>query len=371
MAEAQLARQTLTIKLRLRDKHAAELNRQARAVNFVWNYCNETSRKAWDRDRRWLSGFDLCGLSAGSSAALNLHAQSIQVICRQYASSRDKAKRAGIRWRGKKSLGWVPFNTGKVSFDGRSLKFFGVRYQPMHVDKRLVAGMKIGAGSFNQDARGRWFINLPVEVECAPAGNRQAVGVDLGLKDLATLSNGRKIEAPQFYRKNEEALATAQRARKTPKRIRNIHAKVANRRRDFLHKASAAIAKEYGVIVVGDISPSKLARTNLAKSVLDAGWSDLKRMISYKAIMHGGKMVEVSERMTSQVCSECGSLPPSRPKGIADLGKRMWVCDDCGVKHDRDVNAARNILRVGLDTLRLGAVANVRGAAIRICGCCR
>lgn len=355
-AETPLARQRLTIKLRLREKHAAELNRQARAVNFVWNYLNETSRKAWSRDRRWLSAFDLGKLTAGTSKELDLHAHTIKRVCDQFATSRDKAKRAGIRWRGRNSIGWVPFNTGHVSFDGETLKFRGIAYETMHLRDQLVPGMRFGAGSFNQDGKGRWYINLPVEVECASDAPARRVGVDLGLKDLATLSDGGKVEMLSFYRKSEAALGRAQRGRKT-KRARAIHAKAANRRKDFLHKASAALAKEYGLIVIGDVSPSKLARTGMAKSVLDAGWSDFKRMISYKAMMHGGRMIEVSERMTSQVCSECGSMPPSRPKGIADLGKRMWACDDCGTVHDRDVNAARNILRVGLDTLRLGALA--------------
>ena len=349
-------RQPLTIKLRLRDKHAGELNRQARAVNFVWNYLNETSRKAWGRDRRWLSAFDLGKLTSGSSKELNLHAHSIKRVCDQFACARDKAKRAGIRWRGKKSLGWVPFNTGHVTFDGERLKFRNVSYQPMHLSLRLTRGIKIGAGSFSADSKGHWYINLSVTVECADVSNNSAVGIDLGLKDLATLSSGRKIETPRLFRKSELRLATAQRARKT-KRVRAIHRKVASRRKDFLHKASAALVKEYGLIVIGDVSPSKLARTWLAKSVLDAGWSNFKTMLSYKAILHGGRVIEVSERLSSQVCSECGSLPPSRPRGIADLGKRVWVCSDCGTVHDRDQNAASNILRVGLDTLAEGAMA--------------
>lgn len=347
--------QTLTIKIRLRDKHAAELNRQARAVNYVWNYLNEVSRTAWQRDHKWLSKYDLQKLTSGASKYLDIHAHTIQKVCQQFSISRDKARRAGLRWRGKKALGWVPFNTGHVTFNGETLKFRGAIYQAMHLNPRLAPGGKIGAGSFNQDNRGHWYINLPIEVECSDVRPDCAVGIDLGLKELATLSDGKKIEMPAFYRKSEAALATLQRARKT-KRARSIHRKIANRRKDFLHKASIALAKQYGFIAVGDVSPSKLAQTKMAKSVLDAGWSGLKCMISYKAVMHGGKMVEVNERLTTQTCSECGSLPASRPRGIAGLGIREWGCGDCGAVHDRDVNAAKNILRIGLDTLAEGAV---------------
>ena len=344
----------LTYKFRLRDKHAAELNRQARAVNYVWNFCNQTQQKAARAHRKWLTAFDLQKLTNGAAGELNIHAHTIQRVCVEYDKARKTHKKAWLRWRGHKSLGWVPFNTGHVSFDGAAFKFRGVRYSTMHM-RDLASGVKIGAGSFNQDARGHWFLNVPVEVECAASAPVSSVGIDLGLHTLATLSTGDKVEAPRFYRAAEERLATAQRARKTPQRVRNIHAKIANRRRDFLHKESAKIAKEFGLIVVGDVSPSKIAKTNMAKSSLDAGWSDFKRFLSYKSIRNGGRTLEVSERYTSQVCSECGSLPPSRPKGIADLGKRVWRCDDCGTNHDRDVNAARNILRVGLDTLRVGA----------------
>jgi putative transposase len=113
--------------------------------------------------------------------------------------------------------------------------------------------------------------------------------------------------------------------------------------------------KDYGTIIVGDVSPSKLAKTRMAKSIYDAGWAGFKQMLSYKSMRNGGRMIEVSEAMSSQVCSSCGSLPASRPRGISDLGMREWRCDDCGTVHDRDVNAASNILRVGLDALVEGA----------------
>lgn len=358
-AKVRLQRQTLTIKLRLRDKHAAELNRQARAVNYVWNYCNETQQKAARSGRRWLGYHDLAALTAGAGKELDLHSHTVQRVCRAYDDARGTQNKAWLRWRGRKSLGWLPFNTGHATVAGEGrIKFRGVVYETMHWRDELQPDMKIGAGSFNQDSKGHWYFNAPIEVECAAdASNRQPVGIDLGLKDLATLSDGRKIAAPRFYRASEETLAKAQVARKTPKRIRNIHAKAANRRKDFLHKVSAEIAKNYGTIVVGDLSSKKLAQTRMAKSVNDAGWSMLRNMLSYKALRHGGSYIAVNERMSTQTCSVCGSLPPSRPKGIAGLGIREWRCDDCGTVHDRDVNAARNILRVGLDTLAEGALA--------------
>jgi len=346
----------ITYKLRLRDTHAGELNRQARAVNFVWNYLNQTQRKAARECRRWLSGFDLMRLTAGTSEELNLHAHTIQRVCRAYADARRGHKKPWLRWRGRRSLGWVPFNTGHVTFDGAAFTFRGVRYETMHL-REIPEGAVLGAGSFNADARSRWYLNIPVDVPEATNASISHIGIDLGLKDFAALSNGEKIVARCFYRKAEAALGTAQRARKT-RRARAIHAKAANRRRDFLHKESAKIVQAHGLVVVGNVSASRLAGTSMAKSVLDAGWSSFRDMLRYKSRLRGGGVcLEVNESGSSQTCSACGAKPPSRPRGIAGLRERVWRCDGCGAVHDRDVNAARNILRLGQQALAGGAHA--------------
>jgi putative transposase len=343
----------LTYKFRLRDKHAAELNRQALAVNYVWNFCNETQQKAVRSGRKWLTAVNLMQLTAGAGKLLNIHAHTIQKVCQQYDRSRSAKRKPWLRWRGRKSLGWVPYNSGHVTFDGEVFKFRGIHYETMHL-RDLPAGAKIAAGSFNADRKGRWHLNVVVEVATANYAPLTRVGIDLGLKDLATLSDGSKVKMPRFYRVSEASLAGAQRARKS-KRARAIHAKIANRRKDFLHKLSNQLTKEYGLIVIGDVSPSKLAKTRMAKSIHDAGWSDLRAKLSYKSIRNGGSCLEVSERMTSQTCSSCGALPPERPKGIAGLGIREWTCSGCGAVHDRDINAAQTILARGLASLAEGA----------------
>jgi len=127
--------------------------------------------------------------------------------------------------------------------------------------------------------------------------------------------------------------------------VKAIHAKVANRRSDFHHKLSTRLVKEFDYIAVGNVNAAGLAKTSMAKSVLDAGWSSFRTQLAYKAVKHGAWFEEVSEAFSSQVCSDCGTLPDSRPKGIADLGIRNWICSDCGCVHDRDVNAAKNILK--------------------------
>lgn len=347
------------MKLRLRDKHRQDLKRQAHAVNYVWNYCNETQQKAVNAKRKWLNKYDLQKLTAGSSKMLGIHGHTIQQVCWDYDRSRKTHKKAWLKWRGQKSLGWVPFNQGNVRKVGAGkFKFNGAIFETMH-DREIPEGVVIRAGSFSQDAKGNWYLNapilLPVKRTVDPS---KAVGIDLGLKEdgLATLSDGKAIHNPKHFMRLEAKLGKVQRAGKR-KQARNVYAKIKNSRKDHLHKASAAIAGAYGTIVVGDVSSSKLSQTKLAKSVLDAGWHDFKQMLHYKSIRNGGAVIEVSEYLSTQTCSSCGALPESRPRGIAGLGIREWTCTDCGTTHHRDVNAARNILRSGLATLAGGTLS--------------
>src|SRR5215472_15156276 len=218
----------LTYRYRLKDKHAQRLIAQARAINQVWNFCNETQQLAIKRNLKWPTGYDLWKLVAGCTReGLDLHSHSAMRVCLQYEKSRRQHRKPWLRWRSKQSLGWVPFNTGHVQLRDGALVFRGEHYE-VWLHRDLPEGAKIGAGSFSQDTRGRWYINCPVEVAEATEAPLKYVGIDLGLKNTATLSTGVKVEAARFYRRSEERLGTSQRARKT-KRARAIHTKVANR----------------------------------------------------------------------------------------------------------------------------------------------
>ena len=333
----------LTYRYRLKETSGAarELSRQARAVNFVWNFCGETQEAARRWWKHWPTGFDLIGLTNGVSKELGLHSDTVQAICKQFAISRDKAKRRP-RWRGKRSLGWIPFQAARaIRMDGDAIVLLKRRYRLRL--SRPVEG-EIRSGSFAQDARGRWYLNLQIEVAEDRACGTGEVGIDLGLRTLAALSTGEKIEAPRIYRKHEEALAKAQRAGKR-QRAQAIHAKIVNCRKDFTHKLSARLVRENGRIVIGNVNAAGLARTGMAKSVLDAGWSQLRSQLRYKAVRHGAEYIEADERFSTQVCSGCGAV--SGPKGIPHLGVRDWNCVECGVQHDRDINSAINILVSG------------------------
>ena len=329
------------------------LNKQARTVNFVWNFCNDRQKDALRFSRPWLSGFDLIKLTTGCSKELGLHSGTINDVCQQYARSRSQIRRPYLRYRGKKSLGWVPLKGRELKREGDAFRFAGNTFRVFY-SCPLPDGKIADGTNFSRDRRGNWHLNIVIEVpEASVRSPLRGVGIDLGLKEFATLSDGHTVAAPCLYRDAEAALGAAQRARKR-KRVKAIHAKIANRRHYFLHTLSSAIVAEFDYIVVGNVNASALAKTSMAKSVYDVGWSSFRTQLAYKAVKHGAWFEEVNECFTTQICSNCGALPDSRPKGIADLGIREWSCSDCGVVHDRDLNAAINILRRGRATLAVG-----------------
>jgi IS605 OrfB family transposase len=145
----------------------------------------------------------------------------------------------------------------------------------------------------------------------------------------------------------------AQRAHKQ-QRVKAIQAKIANTRSDWTHKATTAIARRAKLIVIGDVSSAKLIKTPFAKSTYDAAWYSVRQQLHYKANRLAGVCVSGSEYLSSQTCADCGSR--TGPRGLSRLGVRAWVCSCCGVAHERDVNAARNIL-----VLRTGRGTPVKG----------
>ena len=245
-----------TFRYRIKDAtDGAKLDKLARAVNIVWNFCNETQEHALRWNQRWPTGFDLNKLTTGSGKELGLHSQTVQAVCEQYAVRRQQFKKRKLRWRGRRSPGWIPFKAAGIKIDGDTVRYCGQSFR--FWNSRELPG-PVKSGSFSQDARKRWYLNLAVDgPEEAPATGTRHIGIDLGLKTLATCSDGSKIEAPRWYRNQQQRLAEFQRQRQ-PRKVRNLHAKIANRRLDFLHKESTRLIGDCELIVVGDVSSSKL-----------------------------------------------------------------------------------------------------------------
>lgn len=205
-----------------------------------------------------------------------------------------------------------------------------------------------------RDAADRYFASFVVEVAGRPLPPVECeTGIDLGLTHFAVLSDGRKMVSPKFLRRAEKRLRKAQKAlsrtvrgssnrAKVRRRLARQYAKVADARREFHHQLSTQIIRENQTVIVEDLAVGGLARTRLAKSVHDAGWSQFVSMLEYKAALYGRTCVKVDRWFpSSKLCSQCGAVQKSMP-----LNVREWTCP-CGAVHDRDVNAACNILAAG------------------------
>ena len=358
-----------TLKLRIRDKHTDKLNRLSGAVNFVWNYVNDLSYKHLKKTGKFFSAYDLNDYTKGSGELLGLHSQTIQAINETHAKNRKQFKKAKLSWRTnnpkskRKSLGWLPFKqsaikhiathqTGKKGLKS-TLQLSLAKGQKLIIDlwdSYNLSLYQINTLEVVQDSRNRWYACITVKEYPKTTCGMGSVGIDLGLKDSATASNGDKLQIKQTL-KYAKALATAQRA-KNKQRVKAIHAKIKHTRQDLIHKFTTQLVKDNALIVVGDVRTTQFnsKKGKLAKSVYDAGWFELKRQLTYKCENAGCRFEIVNEKYTTQTCSCCGDMSSS-PKGRAGLRIREWTCATCGTRHDRDINASKNILAVGLNRL--------------------
>jgi putative transposase len=336
-----------TFKFRLKNTNTSKLKKMAMDANFVWNYCNDVSMQYLDKRNKFLTWYDLQYLTSGCSRNLSITSQSINQICKEHATRRRQYRKRKLAWRSsKRSLGWIPFRGQCISVHANEVIYKKIKFR--FWNSRKIEG-KIKIGSFVQDSKGHWYICIVCDVP-RPQNiiiDNRAVGIDLGLKTLATLSDGTIIHRTNLTAKYADKLAIAQRAGKK-KHAKAIHAKIKNIRMDFNQKETTKLINNYGTIFVGNVSSSKLKKTRMAKSVSDAGWSSFKSMLAYKAIALGVEFKEVKENFSTVTCSGC--FERSGPRGLSALGVREWTCKSCGIHHDRDVNAAKNILRFGRET---------------------
>ena len=214
------------------------------------------------------------------------------------------------------------------------------------------------------DRAGRYHVSFVVEIQTAPLPKvDRSVGLDLGLTHFLTTSEGEKVDNPRFLQRDLERLARAQRTlakkqkgsnnrKKAARKVARLHAKIADKRRDFLHKLSTRLIREHQAIGLEDLSVRGMVRhRSLSRSISDVGWGAFRRMLEYKAAWYGREVIVIDRFCpSSKLCSECGHLLDVLP-----LSVRTWTCPGCGVTHDRDVNAARNV--------KIAA-----GLAVRACG---
>lgn len=227
---------------------------------------------------------------------------------------------------------------------------------------RTIQG-KVKNVTVKRSLSGKWFAFFASEIEAKLVEHPvKAVGIDVGLEKFAALSDGVVIENPRYYRKEESKLGKIQRSLSRKKRgsqnkqkarikVARLHEKIENRRIDFLHKASRTIAKTYRTIYIEDLRIGNMIRNrHLSKSISDAGWGIFLKLLSAKSSDSGGRVVPVDPKHTSQRCSACGTIVKKA------LSERMHICPECGLTLDRDLNASKNILKVGLERAELTPV---------------
>ncbi|MGW0883830.1 RNA-guided endonuclease InsQ/TnpB family protein [Streptomyces sp. NPDC002671] len=357
------------------DAQAAELSRTFGCVRKVYNMALAARTEAWARQERinynatsamltaWKKTEELAFLGDVSSVPLQQCLRHLQGAFVAFWEKRAKYPRFKSRKRSRRSAEYTTsgfrFRDGKLTLAKMS--------EPLDIvwSRALPKGAAPSTVTVSQDSAGRWFVSLLCEdpsVTPLPAAGA-AIGVDVGLDHLLTLSTGEKIANPRHERRDRARLAKAQRelARKAKgdgtnrakarHKVAKIHARIADRRRDGLHKLTTRLVRENQTIVIEDLTVRNMVRNrSLARAISDAAWSEFRSMLEYKAAWYGREVIAVDRFFpSSRLCSHCGTLQEKMP-----LNVRTWTCD-CGTTHDRDVNAARNLKAAGLAVSACGA----------------
>jgi len=249
-------------------------------------------------------------------------------------------------------------------WDGSSLTL-AKQHEPLDIvwSRPLPEGCKPSSITITKDKTDRYFVSFLVEenIGTLPMTDK-TVGVDLGLKSYLVTSDGEVLDNPKYYRRDEKKLAKAQRKHakkkkgsknrdKARQKVARVHARITDTRRDFQHKVSTKLVRENQVICLEDLNVKGMLKNHcLAKSISDVGWSELVRQIEYKARWYGRSVVRINRfEPSSKTCHDCGYVLDT-----LTLDVRAWACPECGVQHDRDSNAAKNIEAVGLTVLACG-----------------
>jgi len=350
------------------DAQAAELSRTFGCVRLVYNRALEERTRAHRNEgrrvsyvetsallTRWKRTEELAFLGEVSSVPLQ---QALRHLQSAFVNFWDKRAKYPVFKSKKKSRASAEYTRSAFKFQGGQLTLAKIG-EPLDIvwSRPLPEGAQPTTVTVSRDAAGRWFVSLLCEDTIARLEPvESAIGVDAGITSLVVLSTGEKIANPRHERRDRRRLARAQRelSRKTKGSknrqkarlwVARVHARITDRRRDFLHKLSTRLVRENQTVVIEDLAVRNMVKNHaLARAISDAAWRELRSMLEYKADWYGRNLVVVDRWFpSSKLCSACRHKAAAMP-----LGVREWTCTRCGACHDRDVNAARNLLAAGL-----------------------
>lgn len=356
------------------DEQAQELARTFGCVRYVYNralaersraYTQEQKRIGFAESARWLAVWrhdpDTAWLGETASVPQQQAMRQLQTAFLNFWSKRSRYPKFKSRHKSKASATYTTFG---FSYRDGQIKLAKMK-EPLDIrwSRPLPDGVEPSSVTVSKDSAGRYHISILVEttVEMAPP-TQESVGIDAGITSLLTESTGTKHVNPKHEQRERDRLAKYQRQLAHKKKgsknrerarvkVARIHARIADRRRDNLHKITTNLIRENQTVMIEDLAVRNMVKNHkLARAISDAGWSQFRSMLEYKAEWYGREVIAIDRWYpSSKTCSACGHLLASLP-----LSEREWTCPDCGVIHDRDVNAAKVIQAVGLTVSACG-----------------
>jgi putative transposase len=355
-------------------EQAGLLVRTFGSVRYVYNRALAERSRAWTQEQKRVTFADTCLMLTAwkaepetawlyevSNVALQQGLQHLQQAFANFWGKRAKYPSFKSK---RKSRASATFTTSGFRYRDGQLTLAKMS-APLDIrwSRPLPEGAEPSTVTVSRDAAGRWFVSILVEEAITPLPAADAVvGVDAGITSLVTLSTGEKITNPRYERRDRECLARAQRTlarkqkgsanrEKAKLKVARVHARITDRRKDLLHKVTTRLVRENQTVVIEDLAVRNMVRNrSLARAISDASWSELRRMLEYKADWYGRTVIAVDRFYpSSKTCSACGVIAAKMPLNI-----RKWACAACGVVHDRDVNAAKVILAEGLSVAACG-----------------
>lgn len=349
-------------------EQADQLARTFGCVRYVYNRALAERSRAWTQEKRrvthadtdkmltaWKRDPETEWLAEPSKGPLQATLRNLQSAYDKFWRKQSKYPRFKRKGKTRDS---ATYFSNCFTFRSGQLKLAKMA-EPLDVrwSRPLPEGAVPSSVTVSRDSANRYFVSLLVEETIEPLPKTDSVvGIDAGITTLLTLSTGEKITNPRHEKRDRERLAKAQRnlsrkqkgsanRAKARLKVARIHARIADRRRDNLHKITTRLIRENQTVMIEDLAVRNMVRNrSLARAISDASWSELRRMLEYKAQWYGREVVAIDRWYpSSKTCSNCGRIVESLP-----LNVRSWTCAGCGSVHDRDVNAARNICAVGL-----------------------